>query len=105
METFGIDWPRELDFEIYGEYNGAYAFYDSSATIAAMCCEVVDDLVFIYGGGKPIYVYNESEIMRLTEAYDGGVITKDDLIDINEKRNGVLHWYTDEDDISGYHRI
>ncbi|MCH5160821.1 MAG: hypothetical protein J1G04_02205 [Clostridiales bacterium] len=92
--------------EIYGEYNGAYAFYATDAASAAVVsCEVVDGLIFTYSCGMPMLVYSDGNIMRLQEAYDSGILSYDDLIDLSEKHEGGLFYYTDESDIEGYHKI
>lgn len=74
----------------YGTYQGdAVALFVSATTIAyaaVMVEETIAGYDFRFGSSKKLYIYHESEFTPLKEAYETGLVSKEDVKDIFEQR-------------------
>ena len=75
----------DLSVIYYGEYNGAHVGFINGILMytQALTSETVGGIIFRYNSGQKLLVYFEGELMGLTEAYDRGILTKDDLIKLH----------------------
>lgn len=90
-----LKWPTSADkYELktyYGEYNGYLAVsYNYQGMQADVCFdEYVENLAFGYGyESSRIRLMSETEMYDIGEAFENGVITKEDLYDIFELHVG-----------------
>jgi len=82
VKSFGSDYRFDWDL-YYGSYNGSIAtLHRGGMYTTAITSEVVDDFYFRYYHGYSITVWNKGVPYRLQQAYDKGLITKQDLSDI-----------------------
>ena len=97
IHGFKIENPEIYITKYYGNYNGAYVFKYKTPSIRYDCFnyyyETVEDIDFLYryqecdleyinmfpGSGTRIYVYFADAIYTLSEAYDNGILTYDDI--------------------------
>lgn len=69
----------------FGAYNDSIALMISDAFTAyaySMWSEEVAGIWFVYRDGQPVYVWNDGEFYRLSLAYDKGLLTEQDLLNI-----------------------
>lgn len=73
---------KDLSVVYYGEYGGAHVGFINGIFMytQALCSETVGGVTFRYNTGQKLLVYFEGELMRLGEAYDRGILTKEHLI-------------------------
>lgn len=71
----------ELSVSYYGEYGGAHVGFINGILMytQALTSEMVGGVTFRYNTGQKLLVYFEGELMRLGEAYDRGILTKEHL--------------------------
>ena len=76
----------DLSVTDYGEYGGAQVGFVNGilAYTMALTQERVGDVVFQYRSGQTLLVYFEGELMRLGEAYDRGILTREDLLALRD---------------------
>ena len=76
--------------DVYGEYNNClvatvtydgYVHTDEEATVT----DIFGDVTITYSQYYPIYAYYNSKLYSLTEAYNKGYLTIDNLRDISKK--------------------
>ncbi len=76
----GIAW-----IAVYGEYNDAVAlmiYGKNTSYTQALWSEEVDGVTFNYKDGNYIVVFDGSGFLRLSEAFENGLLTHDDLVAI-----------------------
>lgn len=73
---------QELSVTYYGDYNGAHVGFINGILMytQALTSETVAGVTFRYNSGQKMLVYFEGELMHLGEAYDRGLLTRENLI-------------------------
>lgn len=75
--------------EYYGTYNGAHAVKADKRTFLCACYfEIVDGVIFNYSTDIAIDIVFNDSLLTLREAYDNGILSKSDLIEIQKKYYG-----------------
>ena len=72
----------------YGEYNGAHAIMISADGLAYGCAityDVVGGVTITYPDTHTMDVYYEGKFYSLSQAYENGLLTDSDLIEIAKK--------------------
>ena len=75
----------------YGTYNGYYAIIATDNMTGAyflLTEECVDSIVFKYSDSRHIVLINDLEHLTLEEAFERGVLSHDDLLEISRRLNG-----------------
>lgn len=76
---------------VFGEYKDAVAvmIYGKNASYTqALWSEEVDGVTFNYKDGNYIVVFDGSGLLRLSEAFENGLLTHDDLVEIASRTPG-----------------
>ncbi len=76
--------------DVYGEYNNclvATVTYDGCPSLSeeVNITDIFGDVTITYSQYYPIYAYYNSKLYSLSEAYDKGYLTIDNLRDISKK--------------------
>ena len=82
----------------YGTYGDCAAVIMTdrfSAYLAAITYEIVEDLIFSYPDSNTICIWKDGDFCTLQEAYDGGLLTKDDLKKI--RGTWTVPWATEKE--------
>lgn len=85
-DTKGEHSVQDLSVTYYGEYNGAHVGFINGILMytQALTSETVAGVTFCYPTGQKLLVYFEGELMYLADAYDRGVLTKEQLRDLRD---------------------
>ena len=78
---------EEIDFTCYGEFNGAHVVMLNGVYPDALSEETVGGVTFFHSQIKSFDVYKNGRFYTLREAFDGGLITRDNLISLSESYN------------------
>ena len=82
-----------LSIDMRGEYGGTYVFYvDGLAAGAAITVDVVDNVYFAYPSTRQLEVYNGGKFYTLSAAFEAGLLSHADLLDIQKNYNGNWNW-------------
>ena len=85
---------EDVTLTFYGEYNGAYVMFIDTPYLAyldAITTQVVDGVTFVYGSSHTLDVYNNGSFYSVGEAFENGLLTHNDLVDINNRKNNKLY--------------
>lgn len=98
------DWKREnnyhsgdypLSLDVRGVYGDTYVFYiDGMAAGAAITTDLVDNVYFAYPSTRQLEVYNDGEFYTLSSAFEAGLLSHEDLLDIQKNYNDGWNWST-----------
>ena len=90
-----------VHYTSYGEYNGAHALMITADDIgygAVITYDIVGGITLTYSDSHTMDVYYEGEFYSLSVAYETGLLTKDDLIEIAKRFGG---YYLTEQEEAG----
>lgn len=96
-----------VHYSSYGEYNGAHAIMITADSIgygAAITYDVIGGIALTYPDGHTMDVYYNGEFCSLTAAYETGLLTRDDLIEIAKRYGGYYLTEQEEADIIAAYR-
>ena len=71
----------------YGNTHVGFINCDGIVYTQALTSETIDGVTFQYHSGQKLQAYYEGELMTLREAFDRGVLTREDLIAIRNQLN------------------
>lgn len=89
-------------FSSYGEYNGAYPVMISAENFgyaAAITYDVVGEIILTYSSSHKMDVYYDGKFYTLPAAYNNGLLTNSDLIEIAKRYGGYYLNAQEEADI------
>ena len=89
-----IDGPWPIEY-CYGIYNGCVAVMFSEPAFCMGWEDEVADSVFRYRDGSFIYIWNNGTFERITEAYEQGLLSKEDVAMIAEIHDNVRYTTND----------
>ena len=80
---------RDLSVIYYGDYNGAHVGFINGimAYTQALTSDNIDGVIFRYNTGQKLQVVCEGQLMSLKEAYEQGLLTREDLVAIRNQLN------------------
>ena len=80
---------KDLTVTYYGAYSGAHVGFVDGIFMypQAVTTENIDGVIFRYRSGQKLEVYFEGELMGVPEAYERGILTRDDLVAISNILN------------------
>lgn len=78
-----------LNWDVYTRYYGTYGdsvvFFNNGDIAASVLSEIrVAESVFKHGSGFSLNVYRDGEIYNLEDAYENGILTKEQIAEIAE---------------------
>lgn len=79
----------DLSVVYLGEYSGAHVGFINGILMytQALTSDNIDGVIFRYNTGQKIQVFFEGELMGLPEAYERGILSRDDLLAIQKEHN------------------
>ncbi len=84
-----------LSIDIRGVYGDTYVFYIGGMEAgAAITTDFVDNVYFAYPSTRQLEVYNGGEFYTLSSAFEAGLLSHDDLLDIQKNYNDGWNWTT-----------
>lgn len=82
----GIEADDAIIKDFYGIYqDNAAAVYFSEMYFCAITKEDIAGVRFIFPDSRTIYIYRDGVFTRLKEAYDEGIVSKEDVLQIYER--------------------
>lgn len=73
---------QNISFSCYGEYAGTHIVLFDGMFDSALTSETVDGVTFNHTCIRHFYAYNKGKLCTLQEAFDNGLITHKDLLDL-----------------------
>lgn len=80
----------EISLRCYGSFDGVYVLFvdvESWAYTDEEWSEVIGDVEFFYGSGQTMTVYSDGVFYSLAEAYENGILSRDNLLTVRQNRN------------------
>lgn len=86
----------ELSVDVRGVYGDTYVFYLNGpfGYAQALTYTFIDNVYFAYPDFQQLEVYNDGEIYSLEEAFAAGLLTHENLLDIQKKYHRTSSWST-----------
>lgn len=86
----------ELSVDVRGVYGDTYVFYLNGpfGYAQALTYTFIDNVYFAYPDFQQLDVYNGGEIYSLEEAFAAGLLTHENLLDIQKKYHRTSSWST-----------
>ena len=82
---------QEISLRCYGAFDGVYVLYvdvESWMYPSVVWSEVVADVEFVYGSGQSLKAYSDGAFYSLTDAYENGILSRDNLLTVQQNRRG-----------------
>lgn len=98
------EWKREnnyysepggcpLSLDVRGVYGETYVFYvNGLAAGDAITVDIVDGVYFAYPSLQQLEVYNGGKFYTLSSAFEAGLLSHDNLLDIQKNYGGGWNW-------------
>ena len=77
----------EISFNCFAEFNGAHILILNALYPQALSTEIVDGVVFNHSEIKTFDVYSNGEFYSLQEAFDSGLVTHNNLLNLRKIYN------------------
>lgn len=77
----------EISLRCYGVFDNVYVLFVDVVSWgygAAILTEIIADLQFIYSCGQKMTVYSDGAFYSLTDAYENGILSRDNLLTVQE---------------------
>ncbi len=82
-----------LSVDMRGRYGETYVFYiNGTAAGAAITVDIVDNVYFSYPSLRQLEVYNGGRFYTLSSAFEAGLLSHEDLLDIQKNYNDGWNW-------------
>ena len=85
-KLYDID-ESEISFTCYAEFDGTHILILNAMYPDALSSEIVDGVVFNHSQIKTFDVYSNGEFCSLQEAFEGGLVTHDNLLTLRKIYN------------------
>ena len=80
-----------ISIDVRGVYGDTYVFYVYGPVAGdAITTDLVDNVYFAYPTTRQLEVYNDGEFYTLSSAFEAGLLTHEDLLDIQKNYGGSL---------------